>query len=93
MHCFPSIIFFISFLKVWTERSAIPLEDGCQRAVKICFIPLLSLKRLNSLLANDGPLSVTIRNGSPCIENDCLKHCVKVAVLILFIGIISSHLE
>ena len=59
----------------------------------MCFVPFFSLKSLNLLLANDGPLSVTIMNGSRCVENGCLKHCVKVAILILFIGIISNHLE
>ena len=59
----------------------------------MCFVQFFSLKSLNSLLVNDGPLSVTIMNGSGCVENGCLKHCVKVAILILFIGIISNHLE
>ena len=52
----------------------------------------VSLKSLNSVLVNDSPLSVTILNGSPRVENDSAKHYVKVDVLILFIGLISSHL-
>ena len=49
----------------------------------MCFVQFFSLKSLNSLLVNDGPLPVTIMNGSPCVGNDCLKHCVKIAVFIL----------
>ena len=51
-------------LTVWTACLAWPLLDGWYGAEVTCLIPFFCVKSLNSLLVNEGPLSVTIICGS-----------------------------
>ena len=59
MTTFPSIMFFNTVLKVCTERSAAPLDEGWYGAIFKCFILFTLQNSLNSWLEYEGSLSLT----------------------------------
>ena len=63
------VVLFSPCLNDWTARSASPFVEGWYGADVTCRMPFLDMNSLNSLLTNDGPLSVTISCGNPWVEN------------------------
>ena len=57
--------FFIPSLKIRTDLSTKPLDEGCLGVVFTCKISFLAIKSANSSLTNPEPLSETTISGSP----------------------------
>ena len=85
--------FFIPSLKIRTDLSTRPLDDGCLGAVFTCKIPFLIMKSPFFSLAKPVPLSETTMSGNPWVAKICPSFSIVAFALVLDVGYSSIHLQ
>ena len=83
----------MALLKVWTNRSARPFDEGWYGIVRICLTPLAFIKYAKSSEVNWGSLSDTNCSGNPYFENSTRRTSMVFGEVVVDISKTSGHLE
>ena len=84
--------FFIPSLRIRTDLSTRPLDDGCLGDVFTQKIPFLIMKSRNYSLAKPVPLSEITMSGNPWVAKTCRSFSILAVALVLDAEYTSIHL-